>query len=131
MYCICGFRIREKNPYVQQKKRRKKRMICMINEFDTPAQRTQNFNAHRDVMGDVSVRDIYWAVNYMEHGHKNDDSFDLDDVYESLASVLDKLRRSQQCPQCDEAYEIYVSDLPQYDFVCVRCNENFDGLGKE
>lgn len=41
----------------------------------------------------------------------------------SLKEILDKAKTDVPCPHCGN--DLYVSDLPQYDYVCPDCDENF------
>lgn len=37
--------------------------------------------------------------------------------------VIEKITTSKRCPKCGKI--LYLSDLPQYDYVCTYCDENF------
>ena len=95
----------------------------MINEFDTPKDRTENFKKHREVMGDISISTIVKVVEFLEHYCMNCDSFDLDEELDSLTDVVKELRTQYPCRHCSRY--LYLSDLPQYDYLCVYCDENF------
>ena len=50
----------------------------------------------------------------------------LDDFYaviNPLAKVLKECETEKVCPFCN--HKLYLSDLPQYDYVCAECDENF------
>ena len=47
-----------------------------------------------------------------------------DDVFPILInSIVKALKTNKKCPHCDAP--LYLSDLPQYDYVCIECEENF------
>ena len=37
--------------------------------------------------------------------------------------VIEKITTNKRCPKCGKT--LYLSDLPQYDYVCTECDENF------
>ena len=37
--------------------------------------------------------------------------------------VIEKITTNKKCPKCGKI--LYLSDLPQYDYVCTECDENF------
>lgn len=53
-------------------------------------------------------------------------SFDKGDEYclnEIIHDIVISLKTDKMCPHCGN--ELYCSDLPQYDYVCPECDENF------
>ena len=40
-----------------------------------------------------------------------------------IHNIVKELRTDKKCPHCDAS--LYCSDLPQYDYVCIECEENF------
>ena len=100
----------------------------MINEFDTPELRTENFKDYREAMGNLSIVDIIKAVDYInELGTfipQNNEVLDyFEDIVRPLVDVIDKCRTDKECPHC--GCYLFKSDLPQYDYVCAECDENF------
>lgn len=47
----------------------------------------------------------------------------LEDIQRPLIDVIKKSQTDKECPQC--GCSLYLSDLPQYDYVCPCCDENF------
>jgi predicted nucleic acid-binding Zn-ribbon protein len=41
----------------------------------------------------------------------------------NVEDVFKKITTSKRCPKCGKI--LYLSDLPQYDYVCTECDENF------
>ena len=41
----------------------------------------------------------------------------------NATDVIDKITTNKKCPKCRRI--LYLSDLPQYDYVCTNCDENF------
>jgi len=41
----------------------------------------------------------------------------------SIHSIIKSITTEKKCPRCGKT--LYCSDLPEYDYVCVECNENF------
>ena len=104
----------------------------MINEFNCEHERSENFKTHRDEMQGFSIANIvraYGCINdlvirfvpNMEERHKLLD--DIDDIREPLADLINSLTTDYKCTKCGGW--LYCSDLPQYDFVCPECDENF------
>ncbi len=48
----------------------------------------------------------------------------LEDVVEPLVNVINECRTDKECPHC--GCYVFKSDLPQYNYVCAECDENFD-----
>ncbi len=42
---------------------------------------------------------------------------------ENTVDVIEKITTDKKCPKCGKT--LYLSDLPQYDYVCAECDENF------
>lgn len=53
----------------------------------------------------------------------------LSEINEKVADILNIGRalktygKKKKCPKCGK--QLYLSDLPQYDYVCPWCDENF------
>lgn len=100
----------------------------MINEFDTKGLRINNFEAHHAAIEQLSIVDIVRAVDYINELSTfvpcDNEVLDyLEDVVEPLVKVIDQCRTDEECPQC--GCYLFKSDLPQYNYVCAECNENF------
>lgn len=100
----------------------------MINEFDNIKECTDNYADEKEIMSELSISDLCKAVdliNAMSNiiPQNNEVQDEVDSVLEPLYDIIVQLRVENQCPHCD--MQLYKSDLPQYDFVCPSCDENF------
>lgn len=91
---------------------------------------TENYTAHRDAISGLSITDIVKAVDYAIALSQflDDDNEILDDmdcILDPFYAVINKLRTAEICRHGDCGSYLYKSDLPQYDFVCPECDENF------
>lgn len=87
-----------------------------------------NFEAHHKVMESLSIVDIVRIVDYVNElstfiSPDNEVLDYLEDVVEPFAEIEDELRTEKECPHC--GCYVFKSDLPQYDYVCAECDENF------
>lgn len=48
---------------------------------------------------------------------------EMETIIEPLYAVTRKCKTNHKCPVCGG--RLYLSDLPQYDFVCPQCSENY------
>ncbi len=99
----------------------------MINEFDTPELRAENFNAHQEAIEKLSIVHIIDAVDYINELAtfipQNNEVLDyLEDIVMPLVDIIDECRTDKECPHC--GCYVFKSDLPQYDYVCAECKEN-------
>lgn len=46
-----------------------------------------------------------------------------DNLTEIISAIVEEITTNKKCPRCGEI--LYCSDLPEYDYVCVECDENF------
>ena len=105
-----------------------KPIIKPVNEFDKPGVRTKEFEEHQKAISELSIVNIMKAVDYINelstYINKDNDVLDyLNDVVEPLCKVIDKCRTDEECPNC--GCTLFKSDLPQYEYVCGECDENF------
>lgn len=89
---------------------------------------TENFLETKKLIGELSVCDLVKVSDYMNTltGFVNEENEVLDDFYNVLNPIddmIDKLRVNKHCPHC--GCFLYKSDVDQYDYVCVDCDENF------
>lgn len=74
---------------------------------------TRNYAQFRSVLeNNISITEL---VNFDEF---NENTFDI-----IAHNIVKELLTDKRCPRCDAP--LYCSDLPQYDYVCVECEENF------
>lgn len=83
---------------------------CLMNMEEE----TENYKKFRDwLTTNISVTDL---VNF-------DDDNDNDTLKGIVHDIVKELRTDKKCPHCDAL--LYLSDLPEYEYVCVECEENF------
>lgn len=100
----------------------------MINEFDTLESRTENFKECRNAIENLSIVDIVRAIDYIKGltsfvPLENEVRNYLKEVIDPLVRVRDMCMTNKECPHC--GCDLFKSDLPQYDYVCAECDENF------
>ena len=96
------------------------------NEFDEES--TQNYRDYQKEISQLSIVDIIEAYDYIytlsQFIPKNNEVFDnFDEIVKPLLTVIQKLETKKVCPHC--GIDLFKSDLPQYDYVCFLCEENF------
>jgi hypothetical protein len=100
----------------------------MINKFDTPKLMTESFWECKERVGRLGITNLVKAYDYIYMlseliDPNNEILDDLHDVIKPLAETIKECETKKVCPFCGN--ELYLSDLPQYDYVCVNCDENF------
>ena len=90
---------------------------------------TDNYADHQQEISKLSIVDLIKVVDYVKllSSFVNDNNEvldDLDNVIEPFNKVIKSLRTEKSCPRCHN--NLYKSDVPQYDYVCDECDENFD-----
>ena len=89
---------------------------------------TDNYAEHQKAINNLSVTDLIETVDYIKllsiFIPKNNEVLDnLNDIVEPFEKVIKRLKTNITCPYCGK--ELFKSDLPDYDYVCENCNENF------
>ena len=109
--------------------------VTAANEFDTEEKRTKNFEESKEAINELSIVDIVRTIDYINELTKfvfkntifnpfNNKVFDaFNDIKDPLENVIKKCKTEKECPHC--GHRLFKSDLPQYDYVCVKCDENF------
>ena len=100
----------------------------MINEFDVKGLRSNNFEAHHKAIESLSIVDIVRIVDYVNELSEfipfDNEVLDyLGWIVEPFVEIADKLRTEKECPKC--GCYLFKSDLPQYEYVCAECDQNF------
>lgn len=90
---------------------------------------TDNYAEHQEEISKLSVVDLIRVVDYVKllssFVNKNNEVLDdLDDIIEPFEKVIKTLKTEMSCHRCQNP--LYKSDVPQYDYVCNECDENFD-----
>ena len=90
--------------------------------------RTKNFEECQEVMKGLSIIDLVKAIDYFHMlrtllPDTNEVLDDFNDILEPLNKVALACRADKMCPHCSSY--LFKSDLPQYDYVCIDCDENF------
>lgn len=96
------------------------------NEYEEEA--TDNYKEHQRALADLSITDIVKASDYINELASfiptNNEVLDyLGSIQKPLLKAIRTLQTKEECPQC--GCVLYSSDLPQYNFVCPECDENF------
>lgn len=74
---------------------------------------TENYTKFKNILADnIGVPTL---VNFDE---EIDDALDI-----IVHNIVKELKTDKKCPRCGEV--LYYSDLPDYDYVCIECEENF------
>lgn len=102
----------------------------MTNEFDKKGIRTKNFEKQKEIISEMSVYELMnmviiseYAADVLKHDKRFEEAEELADAIGPVKTVLEKCKTDKKCPKCGK--ELYLSDLPQYDFLCFQCDENF------
>lgn len=87
-----------------------------------------NFEEHHKAIESLSVVDVVRIVDYVNELSSfvpcGEEVLDyLEDVVEPFGKITNELRTDKECPRC--GCYLFKSDLPQYDYVCAECDENF------
>lgn len=98
------------------------------NEFDTPEEKTQNYIEFCKALNNLSLRDIIQITNRMATLSalvSTEPEFEdaTNEVLYPLRKIINDLITDKKCPKCGKP--LFKSDLPQYDYICVECDENF------
>lgn len=74
---------------------------------------TENYIKYKDsLLNQMSITEM---VNF--------DNGDEDCFNAIIHDIVRELKTDKKCPNCGA--DLYCSDLPQYDYVCAKCDENF------
>lgn len=89
---------------------------------------TCNYQKEQSIISDLSITDIVKASDYINElatfiPADNEVLDYLEDIQEPLVHAIKKCKTDKDCPRC--GCSLYLSDLPQYEYVCPECEENF------
>lgn len=89
---------------------------------------TKNFRECQEAMSRLSIVNVVKAVDYInELGQfipcENEVLDYMNGITRPFMNVIKQCRTEKECPYC--GCYLFKSDLRQYDYVCVECDENF------
>lgn len=89
---------------------------------------TRNFLKCQEELGKIGLVNLIKSYDYIytlrQFIPENNEVLDtFRDIVEPLEEAVHACRTDKECPHCGD--DLYLSDLPQYDYVCVQCEENF------
>lgn len=85
---------------------------------ELPFTGTPNFHDQEKAKAQLSVTDLINALNFLEEKGLGEEG-----ATQPLRTFAHLVRTNEKCPRCGAT--LYKSDLPQYDYVCTDCDENF------
>jgi hypothetical protein len=105
-----------------------------INEYDNPTDASENFVKAKKILADVDIETIAKTckaitlfVNNLQPEVscvcEKDNRYSAIQDVKKMFDVRNSLLTNERCPKCGK--RLYLSDLPQYDYVCPWCDENF------
>lgn len=92
-----------------------------LNEFSF-GKKTTNYKEYRNALNNISITDIINLLNATKHISINKIE-EIKKVLVPFEHFIKSVQTKERCPKCGA--ELYKSDLPQYNYVCVACDENF------
>lgn len=89
---------------------------------------TENYKKEQSIVSGLSITDIVKASDYINElasfiPADNEVLDYLEDIQRPLVDAIKKCKTDRECPRC--GCSLYLSDLPQYEYVCPECDENF------
>ncbi len=105
-----------------------------VNEFDNSTDASENYKKANKILSNVDVTTVAKACSAISTLISNmnigaDYDMLLSEINEKVADILNIGRalktygKKKKCPKCGK--QLYLSDLPKYDYVCPWCDENF------
>lgn len=64
-----------------------------------------------------------FIVNEFEGTEEETENYRRQKEIMEKTNNIEECETEEKCPRCGSP--LYLSDLPQYDFVCLNCDENF------
>lgn len=91
-------------------------------------EKTENYKKEQSIISGLSITDIVKVSDYINElasfiPADNEVLDYLEDIQGPLMDVIKKCKTDKECPHC--GCSLYLSDLPQYEYVCPECDENF------
>ena len=76
------------------------------------------------ICGEIGyLMDMEETENYKRFRHVVDSNISITELLKFFEDLAEELQTEKKCPKCGQM--LYCSDLPQYDYVCIECEENF------
>ena len=89
----------------------------------------KNYKNHKDtIIKYISIVDIVRIIDYATElssliPQENEILDDFDEIFSQLIQTEKESRTNKKCPHCGGT--LYLSDVPDYEYVCPICDENF------
>lgn len=95
-----------------------------------PVPCTANYMDHQQAIAFLSITQIIRITDYLIElsqfvDENNEILDDMEAILQPFHNIITKLRCTEICRHGECGSYLYKSDLPQYDFVCPNCEENF------
>lgn len=87
--------------------------ICNSPHLMDMEEETENYKKFRDVL--THHIGVTTLVNFDDENN--------DELVGAVHDIVRELLTDKKCPHCDAL--LYLSDLPDYEYVCIECEENF------
>lgn len=91
---------------------------------------TANFKKHEEIKKNISIAELEFVVDCADRlldkivdDNLNEFTCELEQSLEPLRKIIDQAFTTKLCPKCGQF--LLVSDVPEYDYVCSNCDENF------
>ena len=92
---------------------------------------TSNFKKHEAIKKNISIAELEFAIDCADRlldeirdDKLNEFTWELEQSLNSLRKIVDQALTTRICPKCGQF--LIVSDVPEYDYGCSNCDENFD-----
>lgn len=98
-------------------------LIHVIDDSATP-----NFVLQEEAKANISFADIVKATDYINQltdfvPQRSKLHDEKEFVLKPFVDYIEKTETERVCPRCGNP--LFKSDLPQYDYICTACDENF------
>lgn len=95
-----------------------------------PNSMTENHRKFNELLlNNMDITNIHYAAESMQKGIEllrkthSEATEEMEQRHDELERMLEPYRTKAYCPRCGKI--LYLSDLPQYDYLCTECEENF------
>ena len=91
---------------------------------------TANFKKHEEIKRNLSIAELEFVIDCADRlldeivdDNLSEFTWELEQSLNPLRRIVDKALTTRVCPKCGQF--LLVSDVPEYDYVCSNCDENF------